>query len=240
MAFVALSGELQVHAIAAGGTNAQQTLPTAGGPTAGNFTLSFGGFTTTPIQWNDTAANVQAALRALPSITSTGVLVTGGPLNTTDIVINFIGPLANAPQTLVTVGAAGLTGTLVPASTTTGVVTAAKVSNELGNAPASMAQTTWQVGKIEFTSPTAVTGATAQNFVVLFLQLRAGVQVAVLGGYSVVAGASLVANTTVTVPVLGSPPPLILAGDTIVCQTQMTGGTGLGVPIGIGAQVELE
>jgi hypothetical protein len=238
MAFIVLESSNQVHAIAAGGTNAQHTLPTAGGPTAGTFTLSFGGFTTTPIQWNDTAANVSAALKALPSITTTGVLVTGGPLNTTDIVINYIGPLANSVVALPTVNAANLTGTLVPASTTTGVVTAAKVTNEMGSVPSSMAQATWTLGKMSFVSPTAVTGATAQCFVILFLQFRAGAQLAILGGYSTVAGNSLVANTEVVVPTFGA--PSILASDVLVCQTQMTGGTGLAVPIGISAKAELE
>lgn len=238
MAFMVLDTTMQVHAIAAGGTNAQHTLPTAAGPTAGTFTLTFGGNTTGPIQWNTTAAQVQAALGALPNVTSTGVLCTGGPLNTTDIVINYIGPLANSVVALPTVNAANLTGTLVPASTTTGVVTAAKVSNEMGSVPSSMAQATWQVGKLAFVSPTAVTGATAQNFVVLFLQFRAGAQVAILGGYSVVAGNSLVANTEVVVPVVGT--PVLLPADVLVCQTQMTGGTGLGVPIGISAKAEIE
>lgn len=253
MAFVVLSAPLQVHAIAAGGTNAQQTLPTASGPTAGFFTLTFGGYTTTPLQWNTTAALVQTALGALPSVTTTGVLVTGGPLNTTDIVINFIGPLSNAVTATVVVNGAGLTGTLVPAATTTGAAaTSTGLKNHMvGQAPTSMAQATWQVGKLGFTSPTAVTGATAQCFTIFFLQYRAGVLVATLGGYSTVLGNSLAVATPVSVPVLSPAPytatqsagqalPLILSGDLILVQTQMVGGTGLAVPIGISAQVELE
>lgn len=242
MAMIVLEATNQVHAIAAGGTNAQHTLPTAAGPTAGTFTLTFGGQTTTPIQWNDTAANVSAALKALPNVTSTGVLVTGGPLNTTDIVINYIGPLANQVVALPTVNAANLTGTLVPASTTTGAAGGTPVSNELGTVPSSMAQQTWQIGRMSFVSPVAVTGATAQNFCLKFLQFRAGAQVAILGGYSVVAGNSLVASTEVVVPVYSSTgvTPILQAGDAIICQSQMTGGTGLAAPIAINSKIELE
>lgn len=239
---IVLEATNQVHAIAAGGTNAQHTLPTAAGPTAGTFTLTFGGQTTGAIAWNTTAALVQTALGALPNVTTTGVLVTGGPLNTTDIVINYIGPLANSVVALPTVNAALLTGTLVPAATTTGVVTAAVVTNEMGTVPSSMAQATWQIGKLSIVSPTAVTGNTAQNFCLKFLQFRAGALVAILGGYSVVAGNSLVASTEVVVPVYSSSgvTPILQAGDVMICQSQMTGGTGLAVPIAINAKAELE
>lgn len=242
MAFAVLESTNQVHAIAAGGTNAQHTLPTAGGPTAGSFTLTFGGQTTGSIPWNCTAAQVQAALGALPNVTTTGVLVTGGPLNTTDIVINYIGPLANSVVALPTVNAANLTGTLVPASTTTGVTTAAVVTNELGTVPSSMAQATWQIGKLSFVSPTAVTGNTANNFCLKFLQFRAGAQVAILGGYSVVAGNSIVASTEVIVPVYSSSgaTPILQPSDVLICQSQMSGGTGLAAPIAINAKAEIE
>src|SRR4051812_25992999 len=47
--------------------NAGHTLA-ANGATAGTFTLTFRGYTTTVLNFNDTAATVAAALNALPSI----------------------------------------------------------------------------------------------------------------------------------------------------------------------------
>jgi hypothetical protein len=47
--------------------------------TGGTFTLNFGGETTTPIAFNASAAAVQSALEALPSIGSGNVSVSGGP-----------------------------------------------------------------------------------------------------------------------------------------------------------------
>jgi hypothetical protein len=54
----------------------------ANGATAGNFTLTFRGYTTTALAHTCTNAQLQAALEALPSIGTGGVVVTGGALNT--------------------------------------------------------------------------------------------------------------------------------------------------------------
>lgn len=118
------------------GTNEVQTL-SATGATAGTFTLTFLGQTTTALQWNDSAANVQAALRALNNVAAADVTATGGPLNTTPIVITFAGAYAStdvptlvATQTLTTTqptvtvttpGSAGASG-LVAAPVLGGVV----------------------------------------------------------------------------------------------------------------------
>lgn len=90
------------------GINEVQSL-VATGATAGTFTLGFNGQTTTALQWNDSAANVQAALRALNNIGAPDVVCTGGPLPTTPVVITFGGALAStdvptlvASQTLTT------------------------------------------------------------------------------------------------------------------------------------------
>ena len=45
-------------------------------PDSGTFTISFEGYTTTALPYNESAANVQAALRLLPSIGASGVSVT--------------------------------------------------------------------------------------------------------------------------------------------------------------------
>src|SRR5260370_13519041 len=56
-----------------------QTVTITGGPTGGTFTLTFGGNTTSALNWNCTAAQMQTALQALASIGANNALVTGGP-----------------------------------------------------------------------------------------------------------------------------------------------------------------
>jgi hypothetical protein len=88
----------------------------------GTYTLTFGGQTTAAIAFDATAAQVQAALRALSTIGSSGVTVTGaagGPYT-----ITFGGPLSGLPQAEMTTDDTNLTGgagTAVVAEVTTGV-----------------------------------------------------------------------------------------------------------------------
>src|SRR6266550_4430413 len=56
-----------------------QTLTITGSPTGGTYTLTFGGQTTSAINWNDPASTVQTRLQALSSIGAGKALVTGGP-----------------------------------------------------------------------------------------------------------------------------------------------------------------
>jgi hypothetical protein len=66
----------------------QQTI-TMGAVTAGTFTLTFLGQTTTALQWNSSAQAIQAALNLLTTIGAGGVECTGGPLPGTGVVVNF-------------------------------------------------------------------------------------------------------------------------------------------------------
>lgn len=78
---------------------------TVGAASAGTFTLSYGGQTTTPIAYNATSAIVQAALVALTTVGTGNVLVTGtGPYT-----INFTGSTLTDGNTLTGSGT-GLTG----------------------------------------------------------------------------------------------------------------------------------
>ena len=92
------------------GTAAVQSLSCAGAPTGGTFTLTFNSHTTTGLDYNASASDVQAALRSLPSIGGSNVTCAGGGLPTTPITITFAGDLANAPQNLIEVDFSGLTG----------------------------------------------------------------------------------------------------------------------------------
>jgi hypothetical protein len=72
------------------------------GLTAGTFTLTYSGQTTSAIAYNATAATIVAALIALSNIGVAEVTGTGGPLNQNPVVITFAGTLANTDQPLMT------------------------------------------------------------------------------------------------------------------------------------------
>lgn len=103
--------------------NEVHTITVTGSPTGGTFTLTFLGYTTSALAHNSTAALVQTALEALPSIGAGNVSCTGGALPGTPVVVTFINQLAGQPQP-VTVGVASFSGGSSPAisiaKTTTG------------------------------------------------------------------------------------------------------------------------
>lgn len=89
--------------------NEKQTLDIEHGtPTSGTFTITATidgtSETTTSIDWDATAADVQAALEALEIIGAGNVQCTGGPLPGTPIVIEFIGDLEKTDIDLMTTG----------------------------------------------------------------------------------------------------------------------------------------
>jgi hypothetical protein len=99
----------------AGRTSEVQTVTITGGPTGGTFTLTFDGATTAAIAYNASAAAVQSALEALPSINAGDVTVTGtGPYTVT-----FGGDLAGTDVAAMTASGANLTGGTSPDVTIT-------------------------------------------------------------------------------------------------------------------------
>ena len=92
----------------------KQQLLQKGSPTGGTFTLSYGGQTSAGIAYNATAATIQAALEALSSIGPGNVLVTGGPVNSQAVVVQFSGSLGDAGRSLMVANSAGLTGGSTP------------------------------------------------------------------------------------------------------------------------------
>jgi hypothetical protein len=102
------------------GTNDVQTVA-VGAATAGTFTLTWNNQTTQPIAYNATAAAVQSALTALLNIGSGNVTVTGTAPTWT---VTFTGTLGAAPQNVMTINGAALTGgTPSVTHTTTGSTT---------------------------------------------------------------------------------------------------------------------
>lgn len=77
------------------GTNEVQRLSTSPASLTGGFDLTFMGQTTSTLAANATASQIQSALRALPTIGATGVNVSGGPINSANVNVTFVGPLGN-------------------------------------------------------------------------------------------------------------------------------------------------
>ena len=102
-------------------TNEIQTIGDSGVVSGGHCHFTFGGQTTGTVAWNADAATVQAALEALSTIGTGGVRCTGGPLPG-DVVVEFIGPLAQTNVALLTVDNTAITGggTIVVAETLAG------------------------------------------------------------------------------------------------------------------------
>lgn len=74
------------------GTNERQSIAVTSA-TGGTFTLTFAGQTTTATAYNATAGIVQTRLEALSNVAPGDVLVTGGPLDTAPVIVEFIGAL---------------------------------------------------------------------------------------------------------------------------------------------------
>jgi hypothetical protein len=108
-----------LYAPYAGQTSEGQTVTITGTPTGGTFTLTLNGETTAGIAYNATAAAVESALEALPSLGAADVAVTGGPGPGTAYVVAFGGGLAGQNVAQMTASAASLTGGTSPAVTVT-------------------------------------------------------------------------------------------------------------------------
>lgn len=93
-----------------GNLNEIQTITITGGPTGGDFTLTFSGQTTAPIVWNATIAQVLSALEALSNIDPGDVLVYGGQLPSGSISVEFINRYGGTDIAALSANSAGLTG----------------------------------------------------------------------------------------------------------------------------------
>ena len=104
--------------------NDVQTVTITGAPASGTFALSYGGFTTVPLNSTATATDVQTALQGLTSVGAGNVHCTGGALPGTGVICTFVGALAARPITLMTSTNDAFIGGTAPAShvthTTTG------------------------------------------------------------------------------------------------------------------------
>lgn len=107
------------------GVSEVQRLTPSGTISGGSFTITYSGQETDPIDWDATAAEIQAALEALSNIAVGDVVCAGGPINSAFVSITFAGSLAGLAVSEVTVDDALLTGTdpvITPSTTTAGVL----------------------------------------------------------------------------------------------------------------------
>lgn len=119
---------LQSIPLTSAGTDEVQTVTISGAPTAGTFTLSYGGQTTAALEFNSTAAEVQTALGALSTIGAANISVTstnagGGTAAGGPYVVTFIGSLGDSSTITAITGTSSLTGGTSP--TVTAAVTTA-------------------------------------------------------------------------------------------------------------------
>lgn len=107
------------------------TLADSGTVSGGTLTLTFGGQTTAALDWDSTAAEIEAALEALSTIGAGNVACTGGPLPA-DVVVTFAGDLSGLDVGAITVDNTLITG----GGTITVTVTTAGVKGSYRGAPA--------------------------------------------------------------------------------------------------------
>ena len=114
-------------------TNEVQTLSIAGTPTGGSFKLTFRGSQTAAINYNATAANVQAALEALSVVSAGNVVCAGGPLPGTPVTITFQNALGAANQPTIQVTTPAFTGGSTPAGSVAETTPGAGMFDPLGS-----------------------------------------------------------------------------------------------------------
>ena len=107
------------------GTDEVQTISSSGTPTGGTFKLSFKGQRTAALDFDASAAEIDAALGALSTIGGAANVTCAGGALPTDVTVTFTGALAKKAVPLLTVVESALTGGTDPeitvAETTPGV-----------------------------------------------------------------------------------------------------------------------
>jgi hypothetical protein len=109
----ALRALLQIPTTTAA-VNEIQRITITGTPTGGTFTLTYSGQTTSALNWNATATEVQTALLALSNVGAGQLAVTGGPGPGTPFTVTFGGTLAGTNVAAIT-ATPSLTGGTTPA-----------------------------------------------------------------------------------------------------------------------------
>lgn len=96
-------------------SNEVQSVAITGGPTGGTYTLTLSGQTTSGIDYDATASEVQAALEALSNVAPGDVSCAGGPHPGTPVTVTFSGDFAGTDVPQMSGDGTGLTGGTTPA-----------------------------------------------------------------------------------------------------------------------------
>lgn len=105
--------------------NEIQSFIKTGTVSGGTFTMTYSAQTTGNIPYNATADDVYGFLTALSNIASTDIIVTGGPLPSTAITVEFTGTLAGTNVAQITADSTNITGggSIVASTTQAGAAT---------------------------------------------------------------------------------------------------------------------
>lgn len=119
------------------GTATQSEVQTlTGGATSGTFRLRFGTEETSVLTFDDTAADIQAALRALSNISATGVVCAGGALNSAPVTCTFAAEYADVDVPLLQVVSIDLAGGSVTPTLTTAKASTAFIDADMNTVAA--------------------------------------------------------------------------------------------------------
>jgi sugar lactone lactonase YvrE len=119
--FISHTSGMDRHSFSSGGTDEIQRITASGSPSEGTFTLTYSGQTTSALDYDSTAAEVDTALEALSNIDAGDVTCSGGPLPGSVVDVTFTGNLAATNVDAMTVDYDGL---LRLVTTTTGGINA--------------------------------------------------------------------------------------------------------------------
>jgi len=119
---------------------------------------------------------------------------------------------------------------------------AAAVVTIIGDVPTNEVETNWDAYRISLTSPALVTGVATNNATFNVRNVRGGAVQGTLATLTLGAGTNLAAETETVVP-LSTPQNVtatsnVQAGDVLDVQ-MVQNGTGLAIPAGVVAKVEL-
>lgn len=126
MSYNATTGRFEYTPVA--GTDERQLITRSGTISGGSFTIQVpanfkgGPFTTVGINWNDNAATIEGKIEALANVGAGNVMVTGGPVSTTNVTINFRNELGGKDLGQIVLNSS-LTGggSITPSTTVAGV-----------------------------------------------------------------------------------------------------------------------
>jgi len=110
-----------------------QTISITGSPDGGTFTLTFNGETTSTLDFDASAAEIQSALEALSTVGAGNVACVGGDLPDNAVTVTFQNSLAGTDVALISIDDSGLTGGTTPTGSVVETTKGRAVQGVLGS-----------------------------------------------------------------------------------------------------------